>query len=137
MATIIAGRFDTQDAANRALDALERAGFGRGDMQSFYLSPPGLYQMHPLGGDAHHDEGTTHAGKTAITGAVIGAAAGLAVGVVAAPHVAPAIAGAGALAGASVGASGSSLRGALEGTRADDPAKASEEEPVQRRGGMM
>ena len=69
MATIIAGRFDTQDAADRALDALERAGFRRSDMQSFYLSPPGQHATYVLGGDAHHDEGTKEAGHTAQVGA--------------------------------------------------------------------
>ena len=137
MATIIAGRFDTQEAADSALDALARAGFARSDMQSFYLTPPGQHQMHPLGGDAHHDEGTKHAGGTAIAGAVIGGAAGLVAGVAAAPLAAPAAAGAGALAGAGVGAYGASLRGALQGTEGGEPEKASREEPVERRGGMM
>ena len=137
MAIIIAGRFDTQDAANQALDALERGGFGRTDMQSFYLTPPGQHHVQPLGGDAHHDEGTKHAGKTAAVGAAIGAAVGLAAGVAAAPIAAPAIAGAAAIAGAGVGAYGSSLRGALAGTEDGEVDKASREEPVERRGGMM
>lgn len=138
MSHIIAARFETQDAANHALEELHRVGFAVDEAFTFYLTPPGQHGELPLGGDAHHDEGTKHAGGKAAAGAAIGGAAGLAIGVVAGALAAPpALAAGGALAGAGVGAYGSALAGALKGSRGGEQEKASEEEPVERPAGMM
>lgn len=138
MATIIAARFDTQDAANSALDALTHAGFARTDMQAFYLSPPGQHGNVPVVDNEQPEVGTHNAGKKAIAGALLGGAAGLAAGVAAAPLAAPAAAAAGTLAGAGVGAYGSSLAGAVSGSGGGEvERKAMKDEPVERRSGMM
>ncbi len=76
MATIIAGRFDTQARADEAQEALALTGFDRSEYGSFYLGPPGQHAQHPIGGDAHHDEGTKHSGATAAAGGALGGAAG-------------------------------------------------------------
>ena len=43
MANIIAGRFETQAEADRALDAVKAAGFGNDDYTSFFLTPAGQH----------------------------------------------------------------------------------------------
>ena len=78
MATIIAGRFHTQDAANEAVSALERAGFSARDLQSFYISPPGMHGNVPVVDNDQPQVGTEHAGAKALTGAAVGALAGVA-----------------------------------------------------------
>ena len=58
---ILAARFDTDADAKRALAALQDAGFPPGDLAYFYVNPPGQHDLYPIGGDAHHDEGTSEA----------------------------------------------------------------------------
>lgn len=138
MSTIIAGRFDTQDAANAAVETLQRAGFAAGDVQSFYLSPPGMHGNVPIVDDEQPQVGTQGAGKKAMTGALIGGAVGLAAGIAAAPLAAPAAAAAGALGGAGVGAYTSSLAGTLAGSGGGEVEdKAMHDEPIERHSGMM
>ena len=60
------------------LAALSSAGLALGEQASFYLGPPGQHDQLPLGGDAHHDEGTRDAGPGAVTGSAIGGVALLA-----------------------------------------------------------
>jgi hypothetical protein len=138
MATIIAGRFETQAQADNALAALRTAGIAASDASSFYLNPPGQHAQYPIGGDAHHDEGTKHAGKAAgaaaavgsVTGLVLGGATGAAIGE-------PGFTAAGAIAGAGIGGYVGSLAGGLAGSRGGDPAKATPEEPVERAAGVL
>lgn len=137
MAKIIAGRFETQEAADRALAAFASAGLEPGQFTSFYLGPPGHHDKFPLGGDAHHDEGTREAGAGAGTTAAAGGAAGLAVGMLAAVGAEPGLAAAGAIAGAGVGAYVGSLAGALGGSHAGNPARGDSDEPVGRHAGIM
>ena len=137
MSTIIAGRFETQAAAESALRALADAGFQRDEYGSFYLTAPGQHSTYPIGGDAHHDEGAKHAGNTAAAGGAIGAATGLALGTAVGAALEPSMAAVGAMAGAGVGAYTGSLVGGLSGTRSGDPSKASVEEPVERPAGIM
>jgi hypothetical protein len=137
MATIIAGRFDTQVQADGALDALIRGNFGRENVTSFYLNPPGQHAQYPIGGDAHHDEGTKKSGPAAAAGATIGGVTGAALGTAAAALAEPGFAAAGAIGGAGVGAYVGSLAGGLSGTEAGDPKQASVEEPVERNAGVM
>ena len=106
------GNVDTQEAADRALEALVDGGFTRGDVTAFYLNPPGQHAMYPIGGDAHHDAGTKQAGKTAAAGAAVGGVTGLAVGTAVAIAADAGLATAGAIAGAGVGAYVGSLQGA-------------------------
>ena len=138
MSTIIAGRFETQDAANAAVEALQRAGFAQSDVQSFYVSPPGMHGNVPVIDNEQPEVGTSHAGEKAAKAAVAGAAVGLAAGLAAAPLAVPGAVVAGAVAGAGVGAYGSSLAGAVSGSGGGEvERKAERGEPVERRSGMM
>lgn len=137
MANIIAGRFETQAEADRALAALASSGLSSHDVTSFYLNPAGQHSEYPIGGDAHHDEGTKKSGMTAVAGSTIGGVTGLALGTAAAVAAAPGLAAVAAIAGAGVGAYVGSLAGGLSGTRSGDPKQASIEEPVERAAGLI
>ena len=137
MAKIIAARFDTQPEADRALDVLRRAGFDGQDVTSFYLNPPGAHAQYPIGGDAHHDEGTKHSGKTAAVGATVGGVTGAALGTAVAAAADGGLAAVAAVAGAGVGAYVGSLAGGLTGSRDGNPARATKDEPVERKAGVM
>ena len=138
MANILAARFETQAQADSALAALSAARVAQTDRTTFYLNPPGQHSEYPIGGDAHHDEGTKHSGKTAGAGAAIGGAAGLALG--AATGAALGEGGlmiAAAIAGTGIGGYVGSLAGGLAGTESGDAHAASVEEPVERSSGIM
>jgi hypothetical protein len=137
MANILAARVETQAEAERLVTALRTAGIGPADVTSFYLNPPGRHAEYPIGGDAHHDEGAKHSGKTAAAGAAVGGITGAALGTAVAAATDPGLAAVAGLAGAGVGAYAGSLAGGLSGTRAGDPRKASVEEPVERAAGVM
>ena len=125
MSVIFAGRFQTQAEADRAKEALRSAGFRSDEISSFYLNPAGQHASYPIGGDAHHDEGTKDSGKTAVAGGAIGGASGVALGTVAAAASEPGFTAAAAVAGAGVGAYVGSLVGAMAGTHTGDPQQAS------------
>lgn len=138
MAEIIAARFETQAQADSALGALRAVGITAADSATFFLNPPGQHAEYPVGGDAHHDEGTKHAGATAATVAAIGSAAGLAIGTVAGAAIGgPGLTAAGAIAGTGIGGYVGALAGGLTGSRGGKPENASVEEPVERGGGMI
>jgi len=137
MANILAARVETQAEAERVIAALRNAGVAAADITSFYLNPPGRHGEYPLGGDAHHDEGSKESGKTAGVGAAVGSVAGAAVGAALGSVAGPGVAAVAGVAGASVGAYGGSLAGALTGSRAGDPQQANVEEPVERPAGVM
>lgn len=138
MSNIIAGRFDTQVQADSAIAALKGAGIPAADVSSFYLTPPGQHAQYPIGGEAHHDEGTNDAGKGAGTGAALGGAAGLAIGAAAGLATGGAgLAAAAAIAATGVGGYVGSLAGGLSGTRGGDAEQATREEPVERSSGIM
>lgn len=79
MSRIIAGRFDKTLDADAALEALQREGFAREEIDSFYVAPPGQNAMTPVGGDAPD---SSEGSRNAATGAVIGALAGGLIGMV-------------------------------------------------------
>lgn len=137
MAHIIAARFETQAEADVAALALEEAGFAPGEYGIFYVTPSGQHGRYPIGGDAHHDQGTEQAGGKAMAGGAIGGAAGLAIGGIAAAAGEPGFAGAAVIAGAGVGAYAGSLQGALSGSGQGDPSQATPDTPVTRHGGVM
>lgn len=138
MAQIIAARFDTQAQADAALGALRALGVSSTDSTTFYLNPPGQHSEYPIGGDAHHDEGTKHAGASAKAVAAIGSAAGLALGTATGAALGePGFTAAGAIAGAGLGGYVGALAGGLTGSRGGKPENATIEEPVERHGGMM
>jgi outer membrane lipoprotein SlyB len=138
VARIVAGRFETQPQADAALAALSRTGFQKHDYTCFYLTPPGQHGVYPIGGDAHHDEGTKESGQKAITAAAIGSVTGLALGTATGAALGePGFTAAGAIAGAGIGGYVGSLAGGLTGSRAGDPTEATKDEPVERPSGMM
>jgi hypothetical protein len=135
MARLVVGRFDDIVQANRLLDALREDGFALGEYGLFYTAPPGQHALHPIGGDAHSDEGAKDAGKTAAAGAAVGGATGMALGVVAAVAL-PATGVLAAIAATGLGAYIGSLYGALLGARSGDPSRATREQPVEQPGGL-
>lgn len=132
MANIIAGVVETQEAADGIIAALTTQGFGKDDITSFYLNPPGQHDTY-----AHHDAGTKQAGKTAAAGAAIGGVTGLAIGTAAAVAAEPGITAIGAIAGAGVGAYVGSLAGGLKGTEHAGRDEGSVEEPGGRNAGYL
>jgi hypothetical protein len=139
MQTILAARVETQQRADQLMATLAERGVAAGDMQVFYVNPPGQHAEFPVGGDQHADRGAQDAHKGQLSGAAIGAAAGLAAGGLAAavlPPLAPAV-----LAGVTgVGALAGSVAGAVVASRTDEeaePAAAEDPQPVARRGGLM
>lgn len=135
MANIIAGVVETQEGAERLIAALGTKGFGKDDVTSFYLNPPGQHDTYAIGGDTHHDAGTKKAGKTAAAGAAIGGVTGLALGTAA--GAAADMTAIGAIAGAGVGAYVGSLAGGLKGTEHAGRAEGSVEEPGGRNAGYL
>jgi hypothetical protein len=136
MTNIIAARFQTVDAADAAIRALESAGCPRTYIDSFYVSPPGMHAATPIGGDAHSDAGTRDAGAGAVTGAVAGGATGLALGTAAAlaiPVAGPVI----AVAAAGIGAYTGSLAGGVASTTDGQSSAPTDEHPVPHTGGPM
>jgi hypothetical protein len=128
MALIVAGLFEDQVAAERAIDALRGRGVTEEDITSFVVNPPGMHHGLPLGGDESADSEARGGERGAIKGAGIGGAVGIAAGLVAAPLVGPVGIAAGIGAGAFVGA----LAGAA--TSMGDEAK---NVPTARPGGVM
>ena len=137
MANIIAGVVETQETAERLIEALGTAGFGKDDVTSFYLNPPGQHDTYAIGGDAHHDAGTKQAGKTAAAGAAIGGVTGLALGTAAGAAAEPGFTAIGAIAGAGVGAYVGSLAGGLKGTEHAGRDEGSVKEPGGRNAGYL
>ena len=71
MTPIIAGRFEQEEQADRAADALRQQGFAIEDVTVFYLNPPGQHATFPVGGDHDKSHGATHAHSGALKGAAI------------------------------------------------------------------
>lgn len=142
MATIIAGRVQTQQRAQDLMEQLQARGIAASDMQAFYVNPPGQHDLHPIGGDMDADSGTQDSGVGQAAGVAAGAAAGLAAGAVvgaAMPPLAPIL----AVAMAGVGAHVGGMAGALTSTRPSDEEKRETETSTpdhdavdMRRGGM-
>jgi hypothetical protein len=128
MASIVAGLFEDQLAAQRAIDGLRGHGVADADITSFVVNPPGMHHGLPLGGDEPADSEARGGESGAIKGAGIGGVVGIAAGLVAAPLVGPVGIAAGIGAGAFVGA----LAGAAT-SMGDD----SKHAPTARPGGVM
>jgi len=128
MAHIVAGLFEDQVAAERAIDALRGRGVVDEDITSFIVNPTGMHHGLPLGGDEPADNEARGGEHGAMKGAGIGGAVGIAAGLVAAPLVGPIGIAAGIGAGAFVGA----LAGAAN-SMGDD----AKHIPTARPGGVM
>jgi hypothetical protein len=134
MSKIIAARFKDLSGVQAVLNALPGEGFQRTEFQSFYVNPEGQHSLHPIGGDAHSDEGARHADEGAIRGALIGGGVGLLAGIVAYFVLDNFVA---LLAGIALGAYVGSLLGALSKLRTGSQRKATIEHPVERKPGQM
>lgn len=134
--TIVSGRFRSITSARATIESLREKGFADDEIASFYVAPPGQHGTHPIGGDAHADEGARPASDGAKVGALAGAAGGLALGAVAAV-AAPIAAVAVAAATTGVGAYVGSLYGALGRMQHGEEAEATPESPVERPGGPV
>lgn len=137
MQTIVAGLVETQQRAEQLIEQLREQGIPAGDMQAFYLPPPGQRAHFPVGGDEYADRDAKHAQKGQAVGVAIGSVAGLVAGGLAAaaiPPLAPAllagVTGVGALTGGIAGAV-STTQSKEESERSDDP------QPQERPGGLM
>lgn len=143
MATIIAGRVETQQRADDLMAQLQSKGLSAGDMQAFYVNPPGQHGTYPIGGDVDADTGMKETSVGQASGIAAGAAAGLAAGAIAGaviPPLAPVL----AVAMAGVGAYAGSMAGAMAATRTAEEEKRETETSTPdhdaydtRRGGMM
>lgn len=135
MTVIVAARFESSSDVEAAKGTLRRAGFRDDEFQSFFVGPPGRHDLYPVGGDAHHDEGTKKSGRGAVLLASLGAACGLAIGGLIAflmpDYWLPVL-----LAGTGIGAYAGALVGALRAARAGKARQASTEEPVEEAGGI-
>jgi phage tail tape-measure protein len=137
MQTILAGHVHTQERAQQVMSQLRERGIALGDMQAFYVTPPGQHGQFPIGGDEYADRDAKDAHRGQLKGAAIGSVAGLAAGGIAAavvPPLAPVIiagvTGVGALAGSVAGA-GAAAQSKEESDRSDDP------QPQLHEGGLM
>ena len=130
MATIIAGRFDEQAAAEAAVTALRDAGFPAGHISSFYVSPAGQHAQYPIGGDHDKSSGAEETPKGTTAGTTTGGLVGAAIGAVTTPLTGPL----GAITGGLVGAHVGNLVGAL-GKMKDDGSD--EQSPPIRHAGML
>ena len=134
MSKIVAARFKDMAGAQAVLNALPAQGFVQTEFQSFYVNPGGQHALHPIGGDAHSDEGAKRADEGAVRGAVIGGCIGLLAGIGAHVVLDNFIA---VFAGAALGAYVGSLVGALSKLRAGRPHQATVAHPVERDAGQM
>jgi hypothetical protein len=98
--TIIAGRFLTQDEVDHAVEELQRCGFARERISTFYVNPPGQHDTFPIGGDRAASPGAKETDKGVAAGAATGAAVGAAAGT---PLFGPLGTAVGGLVGAHVG----------------------------------
>src|SRR4051812_30144025 len=89
MSLIVAGTYDNNSDAERAMDEMLANGVDRSFICSFAVNPPGQHAGYPIGGDHHTSEGAKSAGSGAALGAGIGGALGLGVGLATAPLMGP------------------------------------------------
>ncbi|WP_343651657.1 hypothetical protein [Herbaspirillum sp.] len=117
MSTIIAARFEQQEQAAHAVEALVEAGFARERVSSFFVNPAGQHDRFAVGGDRGKSPGAEETDKGAAAGVAAGAGAGAAAGLAAAPVSGPL----GPVLGGLVGGHLGGLVGSLSATD-DDPA---------------
>lgn len=73
MATILAGRFETIEPAERAALSLMRTGFADSDVSIFHVNAPGQHHVLAAGGDEFADPEAKPARRTSMLGAALGA----------------------------------------------------------------
>lgn len=130
MTTIIAGRFDEQDAVATAAGALRAAGFPAEHISTFYVAPAGQHARYPMGGDHDKSPGAEETPKGTAADTTTGGVIGAALGAVSSPLTGPI----GAITGGLVGAHIGNLVGALGMMKDED---ATTDSPSVRHAGMM
>jgi hypothetical protein len=130
MTSIVAGRFETFEQAEGAVQALNNADIDQNDVSVFYVNPPGQHDATPSAGDHAKSAPDAMEGEnTIVSGATVGGAIGLAMGIAAAvPIVDAAIAVTAMGVGAYTGSFAGNLNGAGEGEHAV---------PAPRRAGVL
>jgi hypothetical protein len=132
MANIIAGRFEQQETAQAAIDALMQAGFPREAISSFFVNPAGQHDQFAVGGDQDKSPGAKDTDKGIAGGMATGGAVGAAIGAATAPLTGPL----GAITGGFVGAHIGSLMGTMKTLEPDG--QGADENPVPvRSAGML
>lgn len=127
MGRIVSAGFQSQSGADTAARALLEAGFPRGKIAVFYLTPPrDDGSVNPID-PANASPGAEAASVTGPSGAGIGAAIGTVIGAASAPLLGPL----GIAGGAGIGAYVGSLYGALGGMK-DDPKEGLEEDGMHK-----
>lgn len=129
MTRIVAGMFEDQVQAERAILRMKDSGAPDGSLSTFVVNPPGMHHGLPLGGDEVADEQARRGDGGALKGATIGGAAGVLAGVGLATLVGPVGIAAGIGAGAFVGA--------LAGAGSAMGEQPTAEQPTARPGGVM
>ena len=132
MATIIAGRFDTRDAADKAIVMLRSASFPAAQISCFYVGPAGQHSRYRLGGDHDKSPGAEESTQGTLAGTATGGLVGAAIGAATAPVTGPL----GPIAGGLVGAHIGNLVGALS-TMKDGNTPGEEATPVRHSGFMV
>lgn len=130
MGQIIAGRFEQQDDAEQAVEAILGAGVGQEQVVSFYVSPAGQHSRHPLGGDRDESPGAEHTGPGRAAGMAGGGLIGGAIGAATSPVTGPI----GPITGALVGAHIGSLFGSLEEMKEDGTGEGQNPIPIRHAG---
>lgn len=135
MTTIIAGNFQQQDEAQRAIFDLADAGFPLDQTATFFVNPPGQHDLYPIGGDENASLGMENTVSGSITGAAVGGVVSIAAGLATLPILGPGA----VIAAAGVGAYTGSLYGALAGTGDEKSAEAQalERSAVPRKSGIL
>ncbi len=117
MSSIIAGRFQTFDQAEGAVQALINGNINRDDVSVFYVNPAGQHDATPIAGVSNHtDHDAIDSANDVMTVAAAGGVIGLAVGI-AVPVVGAAVAATAMGVGAYTGSFAGNLSGVGEGDR--------------------
>ncbi len=132
MANIIAGRFDTRDAADQAVAELRSSSFPAAQISCFYVGPAGQHSRYRLGGDHDKSPGAEDSPRGTMAGVATGGLVGAAIGAATAPVTGPL----GPITGGLVGAHIGNLVGALSKMK-DGGADGSEVAPVRHSGFMV
>jgi phage tail tape-measure protein len=133
MSTIIAGRFQTQADVIFAIDELERIGFRRAAISSFYVNPVGQHDLHLIGGEEAQPKDAKASRHGMAEGASVGGILGIAAGAATLPLTGPAAPIVGGLVGGYIG----SLLGCLHGMKERTEAEERENPEPERKAGMM
>ncbi|HEY4073437.1 MAG TPA: hypothetical protein VGM52_10085 [Herbaspirillum sp.] len=134
MSTIIAGRFQTQSDVAFAIDELERIGFRRAAISSFYVNPAGQHDLYVNDSVEDQPKDAKESRHGMAEGASVGGILGIAAGAATLPLTGPAAPIVGGLVGGYIGSLVGCLHAMKERSEAEESAEPREPE---RKAGMM